>query len=78
MKRLFKNDRALEFFFDSSATTEQIRVWIVIEIDKLDPNEAHSCTVEIHDENTILLSGDEDSMELEIREVETIKTDWLA
>jgi len=73
MKRLFKYDRGLEFFFDSSTTIEKIQVWVIMKIDLLEPNEAHSCTVEIHDENTILISGDEDSIELEIREVEVIK-----
>lgn len=71
MKRLVRNGRELEFFFDSNVTLEQVKDWVYLEIEKLDPNEAHSCEVEIID-NSIWVSGDEDQMELTLIDVKTI------
>ncbi len=68
MKRLFKNDRELEFFFEDEVTIEQIAEWVVEKIELLDPNEAFSCNVEVLD-GIIVVSGDEDSFELEVRDV---------
>ena len=71
MKRLFRNENALEFFFEDDVTIDEVMVWVASRIQELDPNEAHSCKVEVIDD-MIIVSGDEDSMELELRDVEPI------
>ena len=67
MKRLFKEDRPLEFFFDAEVTLEEVSVWVMLEIDKLalELNEPNSCTVDIDGEN-IVISGDEDLLILQL------------
>lgn len=74
MKRLFKEDRPLEFFFDAEVTLEEVSVWVMLEIDKLalELNEPHSCTVDIDGEN-IVISGDEDLLILQLLMVKPIE-----
>ncbi len=73
MKRLFKEDRPLEFQFDVEVTLEEVSVWVMLEIDKLalELNEPHSCTVDIDGEN-IVISGDEDLLILQLLVIKPI------
>lgn len=76
MKRLFINGKASDLFFSKKASFESIFQWVELEviINERNPfnlNEQHSCSTSRHS-NTIFISGDEDSKEITIEQIEAI------
>lgn len=77
LKCLFINGQASEFIFDCYTTNENIRTWvetnIFMGINLFGLNEEHSCTIDLINDNTILICGDEDYKEFFIHFIETIQ-----
>tara|TARA_R110001599_G_scaffold22350_2_gene82488 strand:+ start:1479 stop:1712 length:234 start_codon:yes stop_codon:yes gene_type:complete len=76
MKQLFINGKASDLFFSKQASFESIFEWVKLEVilnttNPFNLNEQHSCSTSIHS-NTICISGDEDSKEITIEQIEAI------
>ena len=76
MKRLFINGKASDLFFSKEASFESIFEWVELEViinttNPFNLNEQRSCSTSIHS-NTICISGDEDSKEITIEQIEAI------
>lgn len=80
VKYLKYSGRILPFMFDYSMTTEEIERWLSSNKEYLFPHldlcEPHSCVVYSVTENFISVSGDEDSLSLEIDYTQVINKDW--
>jgi hypothetical protein len=79
MKQLFIRDEPSQIFFDKKETIFTVLDWVKAQIwldeTVFELNEAFTCTASIigEIEETIQISGDEDSVELSLKEIEPIK-----
>jgi len=69
----FSNGRVFNKIFKTNSKTN-IKNYVLLNFhefsDDLDLSESYSCSINIsHDKNTIIISGDEDYHEIEIKEV---------
>ena len=73
MKTLVSDITGRKDFPIFNGTNQQIKSWLETEINSLDLNEPHSCSILMDDsDNNIEISGDEDLMILRIEEVKII------
>lgn len=76
MKQLFKSRKATTLFFNDETSLEDIRDWLSVNIhtgnDMFALNEAHTVKVEIYGTD-ILISGDEDLVEITFETITPIK-----
>jgi len=76
MKQIFKSHRATTLFFNDNVSTQSIATWINSELitgcDLFGLNEAHSCRAKTINDDEIIISGDEDCLDLQIELVTVI------
>ena len=72
MKQLIINGDKTHFFFKESIMNSKIAIWINDNLDRFDLNEAHSCEVSLVLFDRILIRGDEDRMEIDIKSIESL------
>lgn len=70
--QLLINDEPSQFFFNKRTHNPLIIKWIEENLDKFELNEEHSCTVSMCLWDTIVISGDEDRVEIKIANIEGI------
>ena len=72
MKQLIINGNKAHLFFNESNQNSKIAIWINDNLDRFDLNEAHSCEVSLVLADRILIRGDEDAMEIDIKSIESL------
>lgn len=70
MKQLIINGNKAHFFFNESVQNSKIAIWINDNLDRFNLNEAHSCEVSLVLSDHIIIRGDEDRIEIDIKSIE--------
>ena len=69
MKQLFINNECTTVFFSANASSEDIELWINLNLDFFNLNEQHTAGAEVVSNNEFLITGDEDRLELTLEPV---------
>ena len=72
MKQLIINGNKAHFFFNESIQNSKIAIWINDNLERFNLNEAHSCEVSLVLSDTILIRGDEDAVDIDIKSIESL------
>ena len=69
MKQLFINNECTTVFFSANASSEDIELWINLNLEFFNLNEQHTAGASIVSKNHFLITGDEDKVELTLEPV---------
>ncbi len=72
MKQLIINGNKAHFFFNESVQNSKIAIWINDNLERFNLNEAHTCNVSLVLTDRILIRGDEDRMEIDIKSISSL------
>ena len=72
MKQLTINGHKAHFFFNEAIQNSKIAIWINDNLERFNLNEAHSCNVSLVLFDRIIIRGDEDRMEIDIKSIESL------
>jgi hypothetical protein len=72
MKRLVINGYEANFFFNEEIANCKIAIWINDNLNAFNLNAKHNCEVSLVLFNKILIRGNEDRMEIDVKYVESL------
>lgn len=72
MKQLIINGNKSHLFFNESVANSKIAIWINDNLGRFDLSEEHTCEVSFVLFERILIRGDEDRVEIDIKSIESL------